>query len=59
MADGDWRTLHEISARTSDPLQSISARLRDFRKQKFGGHTLERRNISGGLFEYRLVVRHR
>lgn len=62
MSDGNWRTLPEIAALLKDQTgkeattQSISARLRDFRKEKFGGHTVERRRISGGLFEYRLVV---
>jgi hypothetical protein len=35
----------------------ISARLRDLRKPKFGGYTVEiRRRSDGGLWEYRLVV---
>lgn len=60
MQDGEWRTLIEIAEATGDLLQSISARLRDFRKDKFGGHTVNRRRRgepSNGLFEYQLIVK--
>jgi hypothetical protein len=56
MADGQWRTLHSIAAMTNDPEASISARLRDLRKRKFGGHTVERERIIGGLYRYRIVL---
>jgi hypothetical protein len=58
MGDGAWRTLAEISAATADPEASISARLRDLRKPKFGAFTIERRRrgeAHHGLFEYRLA----
>lgn len=57
MADGQWRTLPQISAITHDPLPGISARLRDLRKAKFGSHIVERRYVSDGLWEYRLTLR--
>jgi hypothetical protein len=57
MHDGVWRTLEMISRETGDPEASVSARLRDFRKSKFGGHTVERQYISNGLWRYRLLVR--
>ena len=50
-----WFTLDTIAAETYDPVQSISARLRDFRKEKFGSHTVERRMIDRGLYEYRVI----
>lgn len=59
MVDGNWRTLEEISVVTGDREASISARLRDLRKDKFGGFLVERRSRgdrSKGLFEYRLEV---
>lgn len=59
MCDGEWRTLSEVALETCDPLQSISARLRDFRKARFGGHVVDRRRRGddiSGLFEYRLIV---
>lgn len=56
MKDGRWRTLSEIAAATHDPESSVSARLRDLRKERFGKHTVDRRRKSRGLYEYRLVA---
>lgn len=56
MQDGKWRTLREISDATGYPEASCSARLRDFRKPRFGGHLVERRHIENGLHTYRLVL---
>lgn len=55
MRDGTWHTLADISARCGDPEASISARLRDLRKEKFGAHLIERRYVHDGLWEYRLA----
>lgn len=52
---GGWLTLNELAYITGDPEASVSARLRDFRKPRFGGHTVERRHVEGGLWEYRLI----
>lgn len=57
MKDGEWRTLADIAESTGFPEASISARLRDFRKERFGGHLVHRRRRSPGQFEYRLVVK--
>jgi len=54
VSDHEWRTLHQISAITGDPEASVSARLRDLRKDKFGGYTIERQYAGEGLWEYRL-----
>lgn len=58
MQDGKWRTLSGIRTQTGglDSEAAISARLRDFRKKKFGGHTVDRQYIGDGLFSYRLIV---
>ena len=56
MSDGRWRTLPEIAGAVGDPPQSVSARLRDLRKPRWGSLTVERRHKSRGLFEYRMVV---
>jgi len=59
MADGEWRTLDQIADMVGGSTQSISARLRDLRKEKFGGYRVERRRrepASAGVFEYRLVA---
>jgi len=55
MADGRWHTLREISGQTGDPEASISARLRDLRKRKFGGHSVLRQRLAGGKWRYRMV----
>lgn len=55
MRDGRWRTLQQISEKVYCPEASVSARLRDFRKRKFGGHTVERQYVKRGLFKYRVI----
>lgn len=55
MKDGRWRTLEQISEKVGCPEASVSARLRDFRKRKFGSHTVERQYVRQGLFKYRLI----
>lgn len=50
-----WFTLDQIAAETYDPVQSVSARLRDFRKEKFGSHSVERRRVDLNQYEYRVV----
>ncbi len=55
---GEWLTLEEIHEQTADPHASISARIRDLRKRKFGGYDIQRRARGpreAGLFEYRLA----
>lgn len=60
MKDGHWRSLEAIAYATNDPQASVSARLRDFRKERFGGHRVDRQRVDGGgLFLYRLVWNHR
>jgi hypothetical protein len=56
MRDGGWRTLDEIIRAVGRGTQTgISARLRDLRKPKFGGWTVEsRRRNENGLWEYRI-----
>lgn len=69
MHDGQWRTLGEIAAIIAAkrkapakfvPTQSVSARLRDFRKSKFQKKLgeemeVERRRIGPGLYQYRVL----
>jgi len=61
MEDGTWRTLDELQDATGIRSHaSLSARLRDFRKEAFGRHTVTRRRRPGvdpeeGAFEYQLV----
>lgn len=56
MLDEQWHTLPELERRTRYPKQSISARLRDFRKPRFGGHIVERKYLHQGLWAYRLLI---
>ena len=60
MSDGEWRTLDEIASTTDDPHASVSAQLRNLRKENFGGHVVQKRSRGErdrGLWEYRLEVR--
>tara|TARA_R100000808_G_scaffold4752_3_gene15068 strand:+ start:12181 stop:12480 length:300 start_codon:yes stop_codon:yes gene_type:complete len=55
MLDGRWHTLQEIGQRAgvrSDA--SVSARIRDLRKARFGGYAVDRERVEGGLWVYRL-----
>lgn len=54
MKDERWMTLRGIADLTGDPEASISARLRDFRKPRFGGHIVLRDRDDGGRWWYRL-----
>jgi hypothetical protein len=56
MEDGDWHTLPEIAEATGGSEASVSARLRDLRKEKFGAYQVDKQYVSDGLFRYRLVV---
>ena len=56
MKDGSWRTLDRIAMLTGDPEASVSARLRDLRKSRFGGHTVDRQFVERGLYKYRLTI---
>ena len=54
MKDGKWRPLFAIASHTGHPEASVSARLRDLRKERFGGFNVERRYIANGVYHYRL-----
>jgi hypothetical protein len=57
LRSGSWWTLQALSDATGDPEASVSARLRDLRKERFGSHEIERRYVRRGLWEYRLMKR--
>jgi len=55
---GEWWTLRELADATGWPEASVSARLRDLRKPRFGGFIVQRQRVGeGGLFHYRLAGR--
>jgi hypothetical protein len=53
MEDGEWRTLEDIRTALNLPHADVSARLRDLRKRKFGGHTVSRVYLADGVWMYR------
>jgi hypothetical protein len=55
MIDGKWHRTQEVADRTNDPAPSVLAQFGHLRKRRFGGHTVERRHVSHGLYEYRLI----
>ena len=57
MRDGRFRTLSAIAESVGCLETSASARLRDFRKARNGGHEVAMRFIGDGINEYRLILR--
>ena len=56
MKDGKWRGLREISEISGGSEASVSARLRDLRKERFGCHVVNRKRVCKGFFNYQLVI---
>ena len=58
MRDGEHRTLTAIARACGCLETSASARLRDLRKERFGAHTVEARQVSTNplVYEYRLIL---
>jgi hypothetical protein len=52
-----WVTLAELSAVVAAPEASVSARLRDLRKKRYGAYTVEKRRRKAGCatYEYRVL----
>ena len=53
--DGEWHYPEEMEEALDHRWASMSARLRDFRKDRFGAHNIERERVRGGSWRYRLV----
>jgi len=56
LSDGQWWTLESLATVSQATTQSVSARIRDLRKDRFGAYVIERERVSGGLFQYRMVI---
>ena len=58
MRDGRWWTLAALSRAAGHPEASVSARIRDFRKDKFGQFLVDSERVPGqkGLWRYRLKL---
>lgn len=55
MKDGEWWTLSRLSRATGGAEASVSARIRDLRKPRFGAYDVERRRVSNsGRWVYRI-----
>lgn len=55
LSTGRWFTLAELAEQAGGSEAGCSARIRDLRKNRFGGHVIERRRRTQGTWEYRLV----
>ena len=53
MQDKEWHTLDWLARKCGGTVASVSARLRDMRKRRFGSHTVERKYEGSGLWKYR------
>ena len=51
----EWWTLAELASKIGGSEAGISARIRDLRKPRWGGHKIERQRVAGGLWQYRMV----
>jgi hypothetical protein len=56
MLSGGWWTLAKLATAAQGSEASVSARLRDLRKQKFGAYDIERRYVANGVWEYHLKM---
>lgn len=57
MRDGKPRTLAEIREELKlPPDTAVSARLRDFRKKRWGRHAVGLRHVERGVYAYRLTL---
>ena len=56
MSDGEWWTIRQLIERIGKGTETgISARIRDLRKQRFGGMSVESQRVGSGLWQYRLA----
>ena len=55
MTSGEWWTLADIALEAHCSEAGASARLRDLRKEKFGGYRIEREYSGNGLWKYRML----
>lgn len=55
MKDSKWRSIRDIATEINEPETSVSAQLRNLRKQSFGGHTVDKIHVGDGFWRYRLI----
>ena len=56
LKDGQPHTLPELVLKCGGSETGVSSKLRDLRKARFGGHTIEATRKHGGTWTYRLVL---
>jgi len=56
MQDGNGHTLSELANLASCSTASASARVRDLRKLKHGGHTIGRAYMGKGVWSYAMIA---
>jgi hypothetical protein len=59
MRDGNPRTLNQLADAVGGSEAGVSARLRDLKKDRFGGHIIQKRHLGNGLWQYRLIMAQR
>jgi len=60
MKDGKFRTVNQIHDVLGYPQASISAQLRNLKKERYGGHGLEKQHVgdrANGLWEFKIIVK--
>jgi hypothetical protein len=55
LGEGGWWTLEGLSRATGAPEASVSARIRDLKKARFGSHKIESQYVRRGLWQYRMA----
>lgn len=55
MCNGTGWTLEDLSLAANAPTSSVSSRIRDLRKPRFGGNIIQRVHEHGGIYTYWLV----
>lgn len=56
MEDKGYLSLQEISDATGHPHASVSAQLRNLRKERFGSRVIDKKYVANGLYQYKLVA---
>lgn len=51
---GEWLTLAYLSAVCKGSEASVSARIRDLRKEQWGGYFVEKKRLESGIWLYRI-----
>lgn len=55
LRDGLWHGLPELTERAGGLATSVSARIRDLRKPKFGGREIQARCFGRNVWKYRMA----